>query len=193
MIDARSRRRPKVPGPTTATTAPEAKTTTDAKPARARRGTTHEYDRGRRRLTPQDRHDVLVIGGGPAGAAAAYWLADAGHDVVVRRDASASPARRRAATGSRRGRSSSSPTWACTTASTEFHRFDGLRAVAHDITLELRWPQHPVFPDHGFVVRRRDLDQFVAEQAVKAGATLHQGTEAVRPLARRMAWSRRRW
>ena len=30
-----------------------------------------------------DRHDVLVVGGGPAGAATAYWLAEAGHDVVI--------------------------------------------------------------------------------------------------------------
>src|SRR5690606_5088782 len=29
------------------------------------------------------RHDVLVIGGGPAGAAAGFWLAKAGHDVCV--------------------------------------------------------------------------------------------------------------
>ena len=27
--------------------------------------------------------DVLVVGGGPAGAAAAYWLARHGHDVMV--------------------------------------------------------------------------------------------------------------
>ncbi|MGH9259286.1 MAG: NAD(P)/FAD-dependent oxidoreductase, partial [Acidimicrobiales bacterium] len=30
-----------------------------------------------------DRHDVLVIGGGPAGSAAGFWLAKAGHDVCV--------------------------------------------------------------------------------------------------------------
>ena len=30
-----------------------------------------------------DVHDVLVIGGGPAGSACAYWLADAGWDVAV--------------------------------------------------------------------------------------------------------------
>jgi len=29
------------------------------------------------------RHEVLVVGGGPSGAAAAYWLASAGHDVLV--------------------------------------------------------------------------------------------------------------
>ena len=27
--------------------------------------------------------DVLVVGGGPSGAACAYWLAEAGHDVVL--------------------------------------------------------------------------------------------------------------
>jgi len=28
-------------------------------------------------------HDVLVVGGGPSGAACAYWLAEAGHDVLL--------------------------------------------------------------------------------------------------------------
>ena len=61
-------------------------------------------------------------------------------------------------------------------------RFDGLRSIAHGVTLEMRWPDHPEFPDHGYVVRRRDLDEMVAEQAVKSGATLWSGAEAVAPL-----------
>ena len=37
-----------------------------------------------RQLTDDaDRYDVLVVGGGPAGAATGYWLAQAGHDVLV--------------------------------------------------------------------------------------------------------------
>jgi menaquinone-9 beta-reductase len=64
------------------------------------------------------------------------------------------------------------------------HRHDGLRAEAHGITLELPWPQHPTFPSYGYVVRRRDLDQMVAEHAAGAGATVLQATEAVRPLLR---------
>src|SRR5207237_8189479 len=65
------------------------------------------------------------------------------------------------------------------------HRFDGLRAVAHGITLELEWPKHPVYPSHGYVVRRRDLDQLVADHAVKSGATLQTGTEALAPVLER--------
>jgi len=61
-------------------------------------------------------------------------------------------------------------------------RFDGLRSIAHGVTLELEWPAHPLYPSYGYVVRRRDLDEMVAEQAVKAGATLRPATEAVAPL-----------
>ena len=64
----------------------------------------------------------------------------------------------------------------------QFLRFDGLRSIAHGVTLELAWPEHPDFPPYGYVVRRRDLDEMVAERAVKAGATLWPGAEAVAPL-----------
>jgi len=64
----------------------------------------------------------------------------------------------------------------------DYHRYDGLRAVAHGITLRLTWPEHPVYPSFGYVVRRRELDTMVAEHAVKAGAQLHLGAEALRPL-----------
>ena len=64
------------------------------------------------------------------------------------------------------------------------HRYDGLRCIAHGITLEMPWPQHPVHPSHGYVVRRRDLDTLVAEEAEARGARLLQGTEALRPILR---------
>ena len=64
----------------------------------------------------------------------------------------------------------------------EYLRYDGLRSIAHGVTLELAWPEHPDYPPYGYVVRRRDLDEMVAGQAVKAGATLRPATEAVEPL-----------
>jgi geranylgeranyl reductase family protein len=48
--------------------------------------------------------------------------------------------------------------------------------------LELEWPEHPEFPSYGYVVRRRDLDEMVADQAVKAGATMWPAAEALTPL-----------
>ena len=65
---------------------------------------------------------------------------------------------------------------------TRYHRYGGLRAVAHNRTMELAWPQHPVFPDYGYVVRRRELDQMVADHAVAAGAEMRLATEATRPI-----------
>ncbi len=62
------------------------------------------------------------------------------------------------------------------------HRFDGLRSCAFGRVLELSWPQHPSFPDYGYVITRHDLDALVNERAAKAGATVWQGTEAVEPI-----------
>src|SRR5688572_29008931 len=119
--------------------------------------------------TTTDRGDVLVVGGGPAGASTAYWLARAGHDVIVveRKDF---PREKTCGDGLTPRAVKALHDMGLADKLTEFHRFDGLRARAHGITLELDWPTHPVWPSYGYVVRRRDLDQFVAENAVDAGA-----------------------
>jgi geranylgeranyl reductase family protein len=133
--------------------------------------------------TATDRHDVLVVGGGPAGAATAYWLARAGHDVVVV-EKKRFPREKTCGDGLTPRAVKQLTDMGLAERLTGFHRFDGLRAVAHQQTLELRWPEHPVYPSHGYVVRRRDLDAFVADRAVEAGAQLRTGTEAVAPLLR---------
>jgi menaquinone-9 beta-reductase len=130
------------------------------------------------------RHDVLVIGGGPAGSAAGFWLAKAGHDVCVL-ERKAFPRDKTCGDGlTPRAVHQIREMGLEPAIAAHHHRHDGLRAEAHGITLELRWPQHPVFPGYGYVVRRRDLDQMVAEHAAGAGATVLQATEAVRPLLR---------
>jgi len=130
-----------------------------------------------------DRHDVLVIGGGPSGAATSYWLAEAGHDVVFV-EKKLFPREKTCGDGLTPRAVKALDDMGLTSRLEDFHRYDGLRAVAHGIELELQWPQHPIYPSHGFVVRRCDLDTMVAENAVKSGAVLRQGTEAVRPLLR---------
>ncbi|MGH9233225.1 MAG: geranylgeranyl reductase family protein [Acidimicrobiales bacterium] len=130
------------------------------------------------------RHDVLVIGGGPAGSAAGFWLAKAGHDVCVL-ERKAFPRDKTCGDGlTPRAVHQIREMGLEPAIAAHHHRHDGLRAEAHGITLELPWPQHPTFPSYGYVVRRRDLDQMVAEHAAGAGATVLQATEAVRPLLR---------
>jgi geranylgeranyl reductase family protein len=131
-----------------------------------------------------ERHDVLVVGGGPAGSAAGFWLAKAGHDVCVL-ERKAFPRDKTCGDGlTPRAVHQLREMGLEPAIAARHHRHDGLRAEAHGITLELPWPDHPVFPSYGYVVRRRDLDQMVAEQAVAAGAALRQSSEAQRPLTR---------
>jgi geranylgeranyl reductase family protein len=132
-------------------------------------------------LNERHRHDVLVIGGGPAGAATSYWLAKAGHDVVVV-EKKVFPRVKTCGDGLTPRAVHQLDEMGLSDRLTQFHSYDGLRTVAHGMTLELKWPDHPIFPNYGYVVRRCDLDTMVAEHAVEAGATLIQGAEAVRPI-----------
>ncbi|HUF32192.1 MAG TPA: geranylgeranyl reductase family protein [Acidimicrobiales bacterium] len=133
-------------------------------------------------MSPTTDYDVLVVGGGPAGAATAYWLAEAGHRVLVV-EKKVFPREKTCGDGlTPRAVHQLAEMGLEDAIARDHHRFDGLRTIAHGVTLELAWPDHPVFPSHGYVVRRRDLDQMVADHAVKAGATLWQGTEAVGPI-----------
>jgi geranylgeranyl reductase family protein len=134
--------------------------------------------------TPAATYDVLVVGGGPAGAAAAYWLARAGHEVAVV-ERKVFPREKTCGDGLTPRAVKQLDDMGLADSLATYHRFDGLRAVAHGISLELRWPEHPIYPSYGYVVRRRELDQMVADHAVKTGATLLMGTEAVAPVVER--------
>ncbi len=127
--------------------------------------------------------DVLVVGGGPAGAACGYWLAKAGHDVLVL-ERKAFPREKTCGDGLTPRAVHQLDEMGLSDGLTPYHRYEGLRALAHGITLEMQWPEHPVFPSHGYVVRRRDLDQMVADHAVAAGARLRTQCEATAPILR---------
>src|SRR5690349_19646188 len=128
-----------------------------------------------------DRYDVLVIGGGPSGAAAAYWLAQKGRRVLVV-EKKRFPREKTCGDGLTPRAVRQLHDMGLAEPLAEFQRYDGLRANAHGITLEMPWPEHPDFPRYGYVVRRSALDEMVANAAVKAGATLWPATEALQPV-----------
>ena len=125
--------------------------------------------------------DVLVIGAGPAGSSAAYGLAEAGHEVVLV-ERKTFPRDKTCGDGLTPRAVKQVDDMGLGPLLEDFHRYDGLRTIAHGITLELAWPEHPRYPSHGYVVKRRFFDTMLAEHAVKAGATLRQGCEAVQPI-----------
>ena len=150
-------------------------------------------DRRSTAMTAADRADVLVVGGGPAGAATAYWLAEAGHDVVVRREQDVPPGedlRRRAHAPGRQAARRHGPR---RRPRADYHRYDGLRAVAHGITLELHVARAPGLPRPR--LRRappRPRPAGGRARRRSRAPTLRQGTEAVAPHRRGRPGGRRR-
>jgi geranylgeranyl reductase family protein len=121
--------------------------------------------------------DVLVVGAGPAGSAAAAWAARAGHDVVLA-DAAVFPRDKACGDGLTpraiaeldllglgdwvRGR--------C--------RNRGLRASGFGQELLLPWPGGSL-PDHGGAVPRTELDARIRSVALAHGAVPLEGARAV--------------
>ncbi|MEO7369833.1 MAG: geranylgeranyl reductase family protein [Ilumatobacteraceae bacterium] len=128
--------------------------------------------------------DVLVIGGGPAGASAAYWLARYGHQVTIV-ERKSFPREKTCGDGLTPRAVHQLNEMGLGEQLTQFHRYNGLRATGMGRQLELQWPSHPVYPQYGYVVRRRELDTMVARNAVAAGATLLEGHEALQPIVDR--------
>jgi flavin-dependent dehydrogenase len=59
------------------------------------------------------------------------------------------------------------------------HKYNGLRAFGFGASLEMNWPEHPIFPNYGYTITRFNLDGLVAENAAKYGADVLNGVEAL--------------
>ncbi len=121
---------------------------------------------------------VLVVGGGPGGASAAYWLARRGFDVLLV-EKKTYPRDKTCGDGLTPRAVRQLIDMGFDFDREDVHKIVGLRAYAGDLRIELPWPQHTVYPDWGATLRRADLDMQVATYAEKQGAVVRQSTEAI--------------
>jgi geranylgeranyl reductase family protein len=115
--------------------------------------------------------DVIVVGAGPAGASAAYHLAEAGLDVLVL-EKSAFPRDKVCGDGLTPRAVRQLVAMGIDTDAPGWQRNRGLRIVGAGHRLELPWPDLATFPDYGLVRTRSDLDEILARHAEKSGARL---------------------
>jgi geranylgeranyl reductase family protein len=132
-------------------------------------------------VTETREADVIVVGAGPAGSTTAYYLAQAGLDVLLLEKATF-PREKVCGDGLTpravrqliaMGVDIDAPGWI---------RNKGLRIYGGGVKLELPWPELASFPDFGLVRARFDLDQILADRAAKVGAHLLQGTTVTGPI-----------
>ncbi len=119
-----------------------------------------------------DTADVIVVGAGPAGSAAAYHLATAGLDVLMLEKASF-PREKVCGDGL-----TPRAVKALTTMGVPIDEGDGwlrnkgLRIIGGGGRIELAWPDLSSFPGYGTIRSRTDFDEILARRAEKAGARL---------------------
>lgn len=122
-----------------------------------------------------ERVDIAVIGGGPAGAATAIRAARAGAKVVVFEKA---PHGRDKICGDGLTPRAVQALDDLDIPLTDAHLVDGLRMIAGKRQRELPWSDGDRFPAHGAVWPRRRLDAALIDAAVEAGADVRFETEA---------------
>lgn len=119
---------------------------------------------------------MVVIGGGPAGAAVAMRAARGGASVVVFEKG---PRGRDKICGDGLTPRAVAALEELKIDFTGVHRIDGLRMIAGSTRRELSWPQSGRFPPYGAVWTRREMDAHLLAAAEASGAEVVFETEAL--------------
>jgi geranylgeranyl reductase family protein len=137
---------------------------------------------GRVAATTDRSADVVVVGAGPAGSAAAWQLRQGGRDVVVLEKAEF-PREKVCGDGlTPRGVQALRDIGVDTSPRAGWVRHKGLRVHGGGVVTEVEWPRLRNWPDHSLVLRRSELDARLADHAAEAGARVHTGVTVTEPL-----------
>jgi len=137
---------------------------------------------GPRAGRPADEADVIVVGAGPAGSTTAYYLAQAGLDVLLL-EKSTFPREKVCGDGlTPRGVKALVAMGISVSEQDGWVRNKGLRVIGAGKRLELPWPELSSYPEYGLVRPRTDLDQMLARRAQQAGARLFEGVTVTGPV-----------
>ena len=123
-----------------------------------------------------NQRDLLIIGGGPAGAAAAIVAARAGAKVTLFEKG---PHGRDKVCGDGLTPRAVAALEALQIDISPAHRIDGLRMIAGGTSRELAWPTTDRFPNHGAVWPRHRFDTHLIDVAIESGAEVCFDTEAL--------------
>jgi geranylgeranyl reductase family protein len=128
------------------------------------------------------RADVVVVGAGPAGSSAAYWLACAGLDVAVLEKAEF-PREKVCGDGlTPRGVRALEDMGIDTSPAAGWVRHKGLRVHGGGQVVEVDWPELARWPGYSLVRKRSELDALLIHHAQDAGARCYTGVTVTDPL-----------
>jgi geranylgeranyl reductase family protein len=126
--------------------------------------------------------DVIVVGAGPSGSTAAYYLAQAGLTVLLL-EKSRFPRDKVCGDGlTPRAVKSLVAMGIDVSEEAGWLRNKGLRVIGGGLRLELPWPELSSYPGYGLVRTRASLDEQLARRAQAAGAKLIEGANVTGPL-----------
>ncbi len=129
-----------------------------------------------------DDADVIVVGAGPSGATTAYYLAQAGLDVLVLEKARF-PRDKVCGDGlTPRAVKALVAMGVDVSPEAGWLRNKGLRVIGAGMRLELPWPELGAYPGYGLVRPRASLDETLARRAQAAGAKLLEEAAVTGPL-----------
>ena len=129
-----------------------------------------------------DDADVIVVGAGPSGSTAAYYLAQAGLNVLLI-EKSRFPRDKVCGDGlTPRAVKSLVAMGVDVSEEAGWLRNKGLRVIGGGVRLELDWPELSSWPGYGLVRTRASLDEQLARRAQAAGAKLLEGTTVTGPV-----------